>query len=81
MTATMIPTRTVMNTMAEDPVPNQMMMTGPSAIFGRELSTTMYGSSTRRAPSLHHRSRAMLVPRTTAMAKPASVSQSVVPIW
>ena len=71
----------VMNTMAFAPVPNHTMMTGPSAIFGREFRTTMYGSKTLRTVSLHHRSRAMIVPATTATAKPRSVSQSVVPMW
>ena len=81
MVATMMLTSTVMNTMEGAPAPNQTMMTGPSAILGRALSTTMYGSKMRRARSLHHSSRAIAVPAMTATAKPASVSHRVVPMW
>ena len=81
MMATMMPTSTVMNTIASLPVPNHTMMSGPSAIFGRALMTTMYGSSTLRTVSLHQRRRAIAKPSTTAIAKPASVSHSVTPIW
>ena len=81
MMAMMMPTSTVINTIASLPVPNQMMMSGPSAILGRALRTTMYGSMTRRSVSLHQSTSATANPRTTAIAKPASVSQSVTPIW
>ena len=37
---TMMPTSTVMHTIASPPVPNQMITSGPSAIFGRALITT-----------------------------------------
>ena len=81
MIATMSPTRMVIKTIASLPVPNHMMMSSPNAIFGRALSTTMYGSSTRRSVSLHQRTSATAKPSTTAAAKPASVSHSVVQIW
>ena len=41
MTATMMPTSTVINMMADEPEPNQTMITGPSAIFGRLFKTTI----------------------------------------
>jgi len=41
MIATISPTMTVINRMALLPVPNQMMISGPSAIFGRAFRTTM----------------------------------------
>ncbi len=81
MIATMIPTSTVITRIALLPVPNQIMISGPSAIFGNALMTTMYGSSTFLKISLHHSASAIPTPKTTAIAKPASVSQSVVPIW
>ena len=77
--ATISPIRIVMNTMGLLPVPHQMMIKGPSAIFGSAFKTTRYGSEILRKTSLHQSSSAIRYPATTAMKKPKSVSQSVVP--
>ena len=81
MVETIMPTKTVMNMIALLPVPNQMMMRGPSAIFGRAFSTTMYGSKTLHSVSLHQSASAMTTPKPTAIAKPTRVSAKVTPIW
>ncbi len=81
MVDTMIPTKTVIKIIALLPVPNQMMIRGPSAILGRAFSTTMYGSKTLHSVSLHQRASAMTTPNPTAIKNPISVSAKVTPIW
>ncbi len=81
MIATMMPTSTVNTRIALLPVPNQIMMSGPSAILGSAFNTTMYGSNTFLSVSLHQSASAIPTPSTTAIAKPARVSQRVVPMW
>ena len=80
MIATISPTSTVIKMMALLPVPNQIMISGPSAILGSAFSTTMYGSSTLRSVSLHQSARAIATPNTTAIKNPATVSPKVTPI-
>ena len=62
------------------PAPTQIIITGPSAIFGREFSTTMYGSKIFRSVSLHHNKIAIKQPTTVEIIKPNSVSNKVIPI-
>ena len=80
MMTTMIPTAIAINTIAFDPVPNQMMMSGPSAILGSAFKTTMYGSSTLWRRSFHQKARAMIHPSATATTSPMRVSSSVTPM-
>ena len=81
MMVTIMPISTAISTMDLLPLPHHTIMMGPSAIFGRALSTIRYGSKTRLKTSDHHRSRAINVPSTTAITKPRTVSYSVTPIW
>ena len=65
------------NTIARVPAPARMMITGPSAILGRLLSTTRYGSLTRETNGLHHSSTAISTPAAAPSKKPHSVSSTV----
>ena len=58
-------------TIAVVPAPAQIMIIGPSAIFGKALSTTRYGSATARAVSLHHKATAMITPAAVEITKPS----------
>jgi len=71
---------TAMKTIAFVPAPNQIMISGPSAIFGRLFKTTIYGSRTFLVLSDHHIIIAITIPKIDAMKKPSKVSYSVVKI-
>ena len=61
-------------------LPIQTIIIGASAVLGREFSTTRYGSATSETKRFHQRSTAVNVPKIVPSTKPATVSQSVVPI-
>ena len=56
------------------PAPTHKIMTGPSAIFGKEFKTTMYGSKIFLTFSFHHKRTAIKYPSTVAITKPIKVS-------
>ena len=56
--ATIRPIKMVIKIMALLPVPNQIIIKGPSAIFGRAFNTTKYGSEIRLNSSLHQSNNA-----------------------
>ena len=60
--------------MASVPEPNAIMITGPSAIFGRAFSTTIYGSKIFLVFSDHHSSTDIRHPTAVARIKPRTVS-------
>ena len=62
------------------PEPTHKIIIGPSAIFGSEFKTTIYGSKIRLSFSLHQSKMAISVPPIVAMAKPKMVSSSVMPM-
>ena len=66
--------RTVITIIDLSPLPNQIIITGPSAIFGRLFSTTIYGSAIFLRGVHHQSSSAISVPRAVATANPVSVS-------
>ena len=65
-------------TIAFVPTPTQMMMRGPSAIFGKLLSTTKYGSSTRLIGVIKNKITAKQKPINVLSAKAKIVSFRVV---
>ena len=65
------------NIIALLPAPNQIIIIGPSAIFGNEFSTTKYGSKTFLKKSLYHRIKATKNPIPVAIANPIKVSLRV----
>ena len=69
-----------MTMMAEIPAPTQMIMTGPSAILGRELSMTKCGSSIFLAVSHHQSAMAASMPSAVASRNASSVSARVTPM-
>ena len=66
--------------MAFVPAPNQIIISGPSAILGKLLSTTIYGSKTRRKNDDHQKITAIKIPSDVAIKKPKIVSYRVVKI-
>ena len=77
---TIVEMRSAITMIASIPAPTQTMRIGPSAIFGRALSTTIYGSKILARVLLHHMSTAMSVPRSVPIIKPATVSNVVTPM-
>ena len=65
-----------MKMMARVPAPAMMMITGPSAIFGRLLSTTRYGSATRAMNGDHHSTTLTKRPMAAAPAQSPSASRT-----
>ena len=79
MTVTITHISTVIVTIAFMPAPIHTMIIGPSAIFGRELSVTIYGSNTRRAVLLDQSPTAMKKPSALETTKPTMHSRRVMP--
>ena len=67
-------------TIDDVPTPTQMIIIGPSAIFGREFRTTMYGSRIRLRVSFDQSKIAINVPPSVAIKKPIMASFRVVKI-
>ena len=65
---------TVIKTIDFVPLPNQTIIIGPKAIFGREFRTIIYGSDIRLRFSDHHKRSAMIVPAAVAIKNPVIVS-------
>ncbi len=68
--ATIMQMRKVMTIMAFTPMPTHMIISGPSAIFGRLLSTTIYGSKILLAEAEHHKRIAAIRPTPAEIIKP-----------
>ena len=64
--------------MAFVPAPNHIMMIGPSAIFGKLLSTIIYGSKISLNLSFHHNIIAIKKPKNVAITKPTNASKNVI---
>lgn len=79
-TVTIIEMASAMTIIAFIPAPTQIIITGPSAIFGRLFSTTRYGSITRDKNGDHQRITASSPPNAAPSRKPISVSVTVTPM-
>ena len=66
-------------TIAPIPAPTQIIMTGPSATFGKLFKTTKYGSDTFDKKGDHHKQIAIAIPNRTPEMKPINVSVNVTP--
>ena len=65
-------------TIDDVPTPTQIIIIGPSAILGRELSTTIYGSRIFRRVSLLQSKIASITPPNVAIKNPIMASYRVV---
>jgi hypothetical protein len=66
----MMQIKKVMTIIAFTPMPTHIIISGPSAIFGRLLSTTIYGSKILLAKAEHHKSIAIKSPTPAEITKP-----------
>ena len=76
--ATIMHIKKVMTIIGLVPIPTQMMIRGPRAIFGRLLRTTIYGSSTFRKVSEHHNIIAATSPAVADIKNPYILSSRVI---
>ena len=81
MVVTIMQIKIPMVTMALVPAPIQIIISGPSAIFGKLFKITRYGSSTLRVKGNIYKSKASKAPNTVLIAKAQRVSDSVTHMW